>query len=149
MRVFSGTTQIFRSAPWTSNESSSATLMGRQRSFLDLLAVPGYGWQRVPTTLKNLCHRNDERSKKPLGFPVKGLIFEGLKGVITDFRSGGHGLEGNQWNKTHDFPETDKVKVSGHSSLVAVKGCGFLYLKILQNLRSSDTSMYTFMQPDR
>lgn len=75
------------------------------------------------------------------------------KGSATNFRSGGHCLEGKQLHRTHSAASQkyyhDKVKVSGCSSLAEEKGWLFLFLKFLQNLRSSDTSMHAFMQPDR
>lgn len=74
------------------------------------------------------------------------------KGSATDFTSDSHCLEGKQLYRTHSTASQkncrDKVKVSRCSSLTEEKDWIYLFLRFLQNLRSSDTSIHTFMQSD-
>lgn len=143
VRFSSGTTsQIFRTAPLVADDEYSGFLVGELGYFPDCARL----WLAVGTSERWAL-------REGTGIPgERGDIWR-QKGSVTNFRSGGHCLEGKQPHRTRSAASQkyyhDKVKVSGCSSLAEEKGWVFLVLKFVQNLRSSDTSMHAFMQPDR
>lgn len=128
----------------------SGFLVGKWRYFLFLLTVPGCGWPWVPSTVQEAVPWKDEHSGKAPGFPGKE-IFEGRKVQPQTAGMVAAAYKRKQLHRTHGAASQkrhrDKVKVSGCISLAEEKD--FFFLKFLQNLRSSDTSMHAFMQSDR